>query len=132
MKFLTREHLLFMHDALLEHYGGESGFLNESSLDSALAAPVNRRGYENAGLAACAASYAFHLTKAHSFVDGNKRLGAAAATAFIVVNGALLLANETELHDLILAIADGSMPRDQADAWFAARVRESPDDAAAP
>lgn len=126
MKFLARSHVLFMHDALLEHFGGESGFLNELSLDSALAAPVNRHAYEGAGLAECAATYAFHITKAHAFVDGNKRIGAAAANTFIAVNGGLLLADETEFHDLILGVAAGSLSRAHVDEWMRARVRESP------
>jgi death-on-curing protein len=126
MKFLTKRHILFLHDTLLERDGGEPGFLNESALDSALDAPRNRHGYEGAGLATCAATYAFHLTKAHAFVDGNKRIGAAAATTFLNVNGARLTTTESDFHDMVLAIAASKMTRDEVDAWFASRVRESP------
>lgn len=132
MNFLTKDEVLVIHDAVLAMHGGEAGFLNEAMLESALGAVPNRHGYERADLAACAATYAFHLTKARAFVDGNKRVGLAAAVAFLRLNRATLAASNDEVHDIILAIADGSMSRDAADAWFAARVRESQPDAAAP
>jgi death-on-curing protein len=132
MNFLTKDEVLAIHDAVLELHGGEAGFLNEAMLESALAAVPNRHGYEHAGLAECAATYAFHLTNAHAFVDGNKRVGLASAVAFLRLNGAELAASSDELHDVILAIADGSVSRDDADAWFASRVRESRGDAGAP
>ena len=132
MIFLTKSDVISMHDEVLEAFGGEAGFLNESALESALNSAPNRAHFEGAGVAVCASTYAFHITKAHAFVDGNKRLGVATATTFLESNLATLSASEDELHSVILAIADGSMSRDQADAWFAARVRESPGDAAAP
>src|SRR6185436_11285670 len=92
-------------------------FLNEAVLESAIAAPRNRHGYERAGLAECAATYAFHVTKAHAFVDGNKRIGGAVAEAFVKMNGAALEASDDEYHNLILDIAAGRMTRDEADAW---------------
>ena len=128
MKFLTKDEILVIHDAVLSLHGGEAGFLNEPMLDSASAAPINRHGYEGAGVSECASTYAFHLTKAHAFVDGNKRLGLAAMIAFLRLNRARLVATDAERHDLILAIAAGKMTRDDTDAWFAARVRESSPD----
>jgi len=126
VNFLTTEELLRLHDALLALHGGEQGFLNESMLESAAGAARNRHGYEGAGIAECAATYAFHVTKAHAFVDGNKRLGLAATVAFLRLNGARLDASDDDRHDLILAIASSTVTRDEVDAWFAARVRESP------
>lgn len=128
MKFLTKAQVLYLHETMLARFGGEEGFINENSLDSALAAPSNRRGYEGAGLASCAATYAYHVTKAHAFVDGNKRIGGASAEAFVKLNGGRVDATDDELHDVILAIAASTMTRDQCDAWFSARVRESPPD----
>jgi prophage maintenance system killer protein len=51
MNFLTKEEVLVLHDSVLEMHGGEAGFLNESMLESALSAVVNRHGYETATLA---------------------------------------------------------------------------------
>jgi len=125
MNFLTKDEVLALHDAVLEMHGGEAGFLNESMLESALAAVVNRHGYESCSLAECAATYAYHLTKAHAFVDGNKRTGLAATIAFLRLNGARLDVGSNEWHDVILAIAASKMSRVEVDACFAARVREA-------
>jgi death-on-curing protein len=126
VNFPTKDEVVETHDRLLSASGGEPGFLNEPALESAMDAARNRAHYEGADLALCAATYAFHLTKAHAFVDGNKRVGAAAAELFLFMNDAVLHATNDEFHDLILAVAASKMTRDDVDAWFAARVRESP------
>ena len=132
MIFPTKEEIVELHERLIAQFGGESGFLNEFALESGLSAARNRAFYEGANLAQCASTYAFHLTKAHAFVDGNKRVGAAAAKLFLDMNQALVEASTDEYHDLILDIAASRMTRDQCDAWFVARVRESPEEPAAP
>ena len=131
MNFLEKQQVIDLHDEVIATVGGEPGMLNEAALESALAAPQQRAWYEQAGMAACAATYAFHVAKAHAFVDGNKRIAVVAVETFLSVNAAVLEATDDELHALVLAIADGTMSRDDADAWFAARVRESPGDAEA-
>lgn len=125
MNFLKKDHVIALHDEIIATVGGEHGMLNEASLDSALGAAANRAWYEQAGLAQCAATYAFHIAMAHAFLDGNKRIAIVAAETFLAVNGATVDSTDDELHALILAIASGAMTRDEADAWFAARVRES-------
>jgi death-on-curing protein len=52
-------------------------------LESALAAAQNRHGYEGADVVSCAAAFAYHLTQAHAFIDGNKRVAAAVTETFI-------------------------------------------------
>lgn len=66
------------------------GLRDEGALESALLAAENRAYYEEARLAVCAATYAYHLTQAHAFIDGNKRIGTVVAELFIEFNGAQL------------------------------------------
>jgi death-on-curing protein len=56
-------------------------------LESALTAAENRAYYEQVGVEKCAATYAYHLTQAHAFVDGNKRIAAAVAEIFLELSG---------------------------------------------
>ncbi len=63
----------------------------------------------NAELSACAATYAYHLTQAHAFVDGNKRVAAAVSEIFVKINGARLETTNEELTVLFLGIAAGKM-----------------------
>ena len=85
-------------------------------------AAANREHYEKADLAVCAATYAYHLTQNHPFVDGNKRAGAAVAEIFIRLNGASLSAMNDEIVELFLAIAAGAVPREHVEQWFAQRL----------
>jgi hypothetical protein len=73
MLFPRKEEVLQIHGKLLEQFGGLPGMRDEGLLDSALLSAAQRQHYEGADLATCAATYAFHLTRNHPFVDGNKR-----------------------------------------------------------
>lgn len=75
MLFPRKDEVFEIHRRLLEQFGGMPGVRDEGLLDSALLAAANRQHYEAADLATLAATYAFHLTRNHPFVDGNKRVG---------------------------------------------------------
>jgi death-on-curing protein len=70
-------------------------------------------------LATCAATYAFHLTRNHPFVDGNKRVGAAVAEIFVRLNGAQLSASNDEIVELFLGLAAGAVSREEVEQAFA-------------
>jgi death-on-curing protein len=91
-------------------------------LESALAAAENRCNYENADLSACAATYAYHLSQAHAFMDGNKRIAAAASEIFLKLNGAELAATNPQIVSLFLDMAAGRLSRDEVDAFFRDRT----------
>ncbi len=82
MIFLTKADVLNIHRRTIAEQGGSEGIRDKNLLESALAAAENRYFYENVDLAACAATYAFHLSKAHAFIDGNKRVAAVSAEVF--------------------------------------------------
>ena len=90
MKFPDKLDVLTAHARLIAETGGSVGLRDEGLLESALAAAENRHGYEDADLATCAATYAYHLTQAHAFVDGNKRVAAAVTETFLESNGSQL------------------------------------------
>src|SRR5690348_16597742 len=100
-----------MHAKAIEDHGGESGILSMPLLESALAAPRNRYLYENADVAACTATYAYHLAKNHAFQDGNKRIAAYATETFILINDLVLEATNEQLYVLYFGIAAGVFTR---------------------
>ena len=122
--FINREEALELQRDSIERFGGSHGLRDENVFESALRAAENRHYYEDADLSVCAATYAFHLTQAHAFVDGNKRLGAAAALLFVIRNDAELTASENEIIELFLAIAAGEKTRDEVEQFFAAHVSD--------
>jgi death-on-curing protein len=56
-----------------------------------------------------AAASLFHLTQNHPFLDGNKRIGLAAAIAFLGLNDVWLEAGPDELTELVLSVARGQI-----------------------
>lgn len=117
--FLRKQEVIDLHAHSIDEFGGLHGLRDEGALESALAAAENREYYENADLATCAATYAYHLAQAHAFADGNKRAGAVVAEVFLEVNGARLRATNDEVVKLFLEIASGGLTRDGVEQWFA-------------
>lgn len=122
MIFLEKSDVLEMQRRSIEAFGGIHGLRDDGALESALLAAKNRAYYEGADLAQCAATYAFHLTQAHAFLDGNKRVAAIASEAFIELNGARLNVSNDEIVELFLAIAASEKSREQVEEFFAARL----------
>ena len=73
MKILTKEHILTLHKALIEEYGGTPELKDEGLLDSAISTPFQTFGgadlYPTIVDKACRLGYG--LIKNHPFVDGN-------------------------------------------------------------
>jgi death-on-curing protein len=122
MFFLRKQDVLAIHAATLRLHGGSDGLRDEGGLESAIVAAENRFHYESADLVACAAAYAFHLSQAHAFVDGNKRVAAGATEVFVIQNGGRIDASDDEMVELFLGIADGSFSRDAVEAWLRSRI----------
>ena len=123
MKFPDKLDALTVHARLISETGGTSGLRDEGLLESALAAAENRHHYEASDVAACAATYAYHLTQAHAFVDGNKRVAAAITETFLETNGSQLIMSDDDLVQLFLDIASGRLSRDQVEDLLRERVR---------
>lgn len=126
MLFLSKQEIIDIHQQLINQFGGIHSLRDEGALESALAAAENRAYYENVGLAACAATYAWHLSQAHAFLDGNKRIAAAAAEIFLEINGAKLNAENEQLVALFLQIAGSEMSREDVENWFIKSVFGDP------
>jgi len=120
--FIQLEEVIALQKAINEASSESHGIRDESGLESPLNAAPQRAHYENASLAICAATYAYHLTTAHAFVDGNKRIGVGVAFLFIRLNGGTYNANEHEWHDLFMGIAAATITRTQTEEFFTARV----------
>ncbi len=123
MRFPDKLDVLTIHARLIEETGGSSGLRDQGSLESALTAAENRYNYENADLITCAATYAFHLTQAHAFVDGNKRVAAAITETFLESNGSELTMSDDKLAQLFLNIAAGDLTRDDVEKELRASTR---------
>jgi len=120
---------LAIHDRQLAEHGGSGGVRDESLLDSALARPQQLHAYGDPApdLAALAASLAFGVARNHPFVDGNKRTAAVVCETFIVLNGAILHADNVELYPMYLGLAEGSLDEAEFAAWLRQHIRVAAD-----
>ena len=59
-----------------------------------------------------AAAYLYVIVCNHPFVDGNKRVGAAAALLFLALNGIEIYADEDAFGDLVFAVAENRASKD--------------------
>ena len=55
-----------------------------------------------------AAALLLSVVTNHPLVDGNKRMGLAAAVAFLLKNGLVLEYDEDEAYDFVISVADGT------------------------
>ncbi len=119
MIFPDKAKVIKYHAWLIERFGGSQGLRDEGAFESALKAAENRRHYEQADVVTCAATYAYHLSQAHAFIDGNKRIAAAIAELFLTINNASLQASDEELEEMYLDLAAGRITRDEIERLFA-------------
>ena len=121
--WITYDQAIAIHSRQLRRFGGAPGLRDEGMLRSALERPINKWRYEQADLAEQAAAYAFGLAKNHAFVDGNKRIGVAAAEFFLERNGQRLEASDDDFEAMTFAVAEGKAPVEALAIWFRQRLR---------
>lgn len=119
MKFVDKTSALIIQQKSIERFGGIHGLRDEGALESAMNAVENRFQYETKDIAKLAATYAFHLSQAHAFLDGNKRIAAAVAGVFLEINGFFLNASNEEITELFLDIAASKLSREDVEEKFA-------------
>ena len=109
--FLGLEEVLQIHVDQIERYGGGSGIRDLALLQSAIAVPQAGMGdqYLHSDLFEMAAAYLFHIVQNHPFVDGNKRVGAAAALVFLKLNGITIHITNAALVKTVLGVAQGKV-----------------------
>lgn len=99
--------------------------LNRGRLQSALRRPAASFGGHDfyVSIAEKAAALMHSLVTNHPFVEGNKRVAAAAAELFLSINGYRLLADNEALEDLTRAVASRDMCVEEIRIWIERRVQ---------
>lgn len=105
-----------IHAEAIARFGGSDGVRDSALLESAVAAPQasfgGRSPYRD--LTEVAAAYLYYLCRNHPFVDGNKRAALGSCIVFLRLNGVEPKPDGPEWEELVLAIASGSLDRNQA------------------
>ena len=111
--FLTLEEVLALHDDAIAFAGGSSGLRSIDLLQGAIAQPEASFAGQlaNAFPFGMAAAYAYHLSRNHPFVDGNKRVALSAAVVFLYMNGWELDDPGETLHPIMEDVAQGKIEK---------------------
>ena len=125
--FLTLDEVLALHADQIARHGGRPGLRDLGLLELALAMPRTTLGrvHVHPSLPEMAAAYLFHLAGNQPFVDGNERVGLAAAIAFLGLNGLWLEADPDELAELVLRTARGEASKAELAEFIRERVVEA-------
>ncbi len=107
--FLSLSEILEIHQDQIARYGGIAGIRDIALLQSAIGMPSTTFSGEflHSDIYEMAAAYLFHIVRNHPFVDGNKRVGAAAALVFLALNGYEFNAPEDDFADMVWDAASG-------------------------
>ena len=121
---LSATQLAALHAELLKEFGGRRGLRDRGALETAVARPNMTWGGEDLfpDLAAKVAALMHSLVMNHPFVDGNKRVGAAAAELLVEVNGHRLRGRDEDLENVTLAVARGEITVEALAIWFRQRL----------
>jgi death on curing protein len=124
--FLTLEDVLTLHDDAIAFAGGLSGVRSIDLLQGAIAQPEAGFAGEwaNKFPFGMAAAYAYHLSRNHAFVDGNKRVGLSAAVVFLYMNGWELDDPNETLHPVMEDVAQGILAKPELAAIFEKLARK--------
>lgn len=113
LQFLELDEVLEIHRDQIERYGGKPGVRDMGLLESALAMPRAGLGdhYFHSDIHEMAAAYLFHIVQNHPFVDGNKRVGAAAALVFLELNDTQVRLTSEVVVEMVTAVAEGKLQK---------------------
>ncbi|MBZ0137907.1 MAG: type II toxin-antitoxin system death-on-curing family toxin [Planctomycetes bacterium] len=120
IRYLTLNNVLQLHELFIENFGGSAGLRDAGLLDSALAMPQAAFGGKDLhpDVPSKAGAYMFHISQAHAFIDGNKRVALATALAFIRLNGMDVNTNDDELIPVGMGVAAGEVSKDELIDFF--------------
>ncbi|MCC5989739.1 MAG: type II toxin-antitoxin system death-on-curing family toxin [Pararhodobacter sp.] len=115
--------VLAIHDRQIARHGGAPGMRDLALLEMGSAGAMNLAAYTDAGLADIATAYAFGFSKAHAFVDGNKRTAFVTALSFLRLNGYSFRPQTIEGVRMMKNLATGEVIERDFAKWLSTGMR---------
>ena len=115
--WVTKAVVLAIHEEQIAEHGGLNGVRDIATLESALARPQQLQAYgDQPDIDALAAAYGFGV--ARSFIGGNKRTSYVVTTAFLLLNGYDLTADEMSRLQIWERLEEGSLSEEEFAGWL--------------
>lgn len=115
--------VIAIHDRQIARHGGASGMRDRALLEMGCARAMNLAAYTDAGLSEIAAAYAFGISKAHAFVDGNKRTAFVTALTFLRLNGFSFRPAPVEGVRMMEDLASGQVSEVDFARWLSSQMK---------
>ena len=117
---LSKEKVKHLHQMMADATGGSVGLRDEGLLDSAIESAFATFGGADLypTIEEKAAKLGYSLISNHAFVDGNKRIGVFVMLCFLELNGISIEANNSDVIELGLGVAAGSMKQEDVLEWI--------------
>ena len=123
--WIETQDALLLHARLLALYGGAAGLRDEGLLKSALARPHQLYAYaEEPSIIEMATAYTAGIVGNYPFVDGNKRTAIASAAYLLSTFGYEVDAEQNELADFAVNVAEGTFELADISLWFEKHSRK--------
>lgn len=124
MKKIEKEMVLLLHQLMAQSTGGSIGVRDENLLDSALESCYAT--FDGQELYPTkiekAAKLGYSLVSNHAFIDGNKRIGMYIMLTFLEINGIKISAENQDIINVGLSLADGTMKYQDLVNWISKSV----------
>ncbi len=119
--------ILFFHTVSIELYGGAEGVRDEEGLLAAIERPWQASfGREHfASPFEKAAALMESILRRHPFVDGNKRTATASASYLLSTFGYEVEAEQQDLEDFAVSVAEGNLQTVESALWFERHSRRT-------
>jgi len=111
------------HDRQISRHGGAPGMRDTALLEAACARPVNRSAYGEGDPHVLAAAYAFGISKALAFIDGNKRTAFVTTLTFLRLNGLQMRPDPAKGVRMMEDLAAGEVTEAEFATWLAGQTR---------
>lgn len=122
--YFSKDDIIFLHDELIEEYGGSDGLRDEGMLESALNTPLQTFDSKDLypSILDKIARLSFGLVMDHPFIDGNKRIAAKVLDVGLGANGVILMAAAEEMAEEFLGLASGKIDYSTFMLWLQSHI----------
>lgn len=121
---LSAKEVQSIHDSILEDYPGLKGSKPGLSVEAVVGRIHHNLFYGSFhGIEEVAALYAEAIARGHVFNDGNKRTALISMLTFLEENGVYVDADQEQIADKIVDLADGRTSHKELAPWLKSRLR---------